>query len=371
MTLRDEVLELSRSLLQFELALIRLAKRNITSVFPGYTHLQPAQPISFAHYLLTNFFALSRDTERLLEAYSRINRSPMGAAAIAGTSVPLDRGLIARLLGFDGIVETSLDAVGGRDFALEALGVVALIATDLSRISADLLFYSSAEANLIEIPDGFASTSSIMPQKKNADPVELIRAKSAKIAGEFAVAVTLLHGLPSGYNLDYQEITPMLWQSFDELRSCLQILTSLIGEIRLTKGIAERRYLQFTTATEIANILVKEENLPFRTAHQKVGLAVKSAMKQGKQLSEMTQVDWDRVLGFTLKQRTLKLIARTLDLNLQLNTYQTIGSPNPRETRRLIALAVTRWRVLAKTITDARTRTESGLRQLRRMTSTT
>ena len=371
MTLRNEILELSQSLLQFELALIRLAKKHITSVFPGYTHLQPAQPISFAHYLLANCFASIRDSERLLEAYARINLSPMGAAAIAGTSVHLDRALVARLLGFDDIVEASLDAVGGRDFALEALAAAALIATDLSRISADILFYASAEAGLIEIPDGFASTSSIMPQKKNADPVELIRGKTAKIAGEFAAAVTLMHGLPSGYNLDYQEITPMLWQSFDELRSCLQILTALVAQVRLNKGIAERSYLQFTAATEIANVLVREENLPFRVAHQKVGLAVKSAVKRGKLLSEMADEDWRGALGFPLNQRTLKLIARTLDLKLQINTYQTAGSSSPRETERLIVLAMTRCRELGTEVTDARTRLDSGLRQLRRLVSMT
>ena len=369
-TLRNEILELAQMLLTFELSLIGLAKKHVDSVFPAYTHLQPAQPISFAHYLLANCFSLIRDSERLVEAYARINLSPMGAAALAGTSFPLDRVLIARLLGFDGIVEASLDAVGGRDFALEALGVFALIATDLSRMSSDLLFYSSAEVGLVDLPDEFASTSSIMPQKKNPDPLELIRAKSSRVASNFSSAVTLLHGLTSGYNLDYQELTPMLWQSLDELKSCGRILSAIIPRITLDKAIATRRYLELTAATEIANILVREEHLPFRAAHQKVGHAVKTAIERGKAFRELQQSEWRNVVGYPLKERTLRLIARTLDLNRHLRAYRTAGSPNPQETRRLIARAFRRCQELRRTNRRANTKLQASMRLLRRMTRT-
>jgi argininosuccinate lyase len=294
----------------------------------------------------------------------------MGAAAIAGTSFPLDRVLIARLLGFDGIVEASLDAVGGRDFALEALGVFALIATDLSRMSSDLLFYSSAEVGLVDLPDEFASTSSIMPQKKNPDPLELIRAKSSRVASNFSSAVTLLHGLTSGYNLDYQELTPMLWQSLDELKSCGRILSAIIPRITLDKAIATRRYLELTAATEIANILVREEHLPFRAAHQKVGHAVKTAIERGEAFRELQQSEWRNVVGYPLKERTLRLIARTLDLNRHLRAYRTAGSPNPQETRRLIARAFRRCQELRRTNRRANTKLQASMRLLRRMTRT-
>jgi argininosuccinate lyase len=370
MTLRNEALELAQILLAFELSLIALAKKHVDSVFPGYTHLQPAQPITFAHYLLANCFSFIRDSERLAEAYARINLSPMGAAALAGTSFPLDRDLVARLLGFDGIVDASLDAVGGRDFVLEALGVFALIATDLSRVTSDLLFYSSAEVGLVDLPDEFASTSSIMPQKKNPDPLELIRAKSARIAGNFSSAVTLLHGLTSGYNLDYQELTPMLWQSLDELKSSVRMFLAIMPKIKLDKAIAARRYLELTATTEIANILVREEHLPFRAAHQKVGGLVKTAIEQGKGIRELQHSTWQKAVGSPLKQRTLRLIARTLDLNHHVRAYRTAGSPSPRETRWLIARASRRCGELGRANRRANTKLQASMRLLRRMTET-
>jgi argininosuccinate lyase len=368
MTLRNELLELAKMLLVFEQSLIELAKTHVGSVFPGYTHLQPAQPISFAHYLLANCFAFLRDSERLVEAYARVNRSPMGAAALAGSSLPLDRGLVARLLGFDGILDLSLDAVGGRDFALESLGVFALIATDLSRMATDLIFYTSAEVQLITIPDEFSSTSSIMPQKKNPDPLELIRAKSAKVAANFNSALTVMHGLTSGYNLDYQEITPMLWQSIDELKSSLRILLAMMSGVKLNERIAARSYLEFTAATELANLLVKKEHLPFRTAHRIVGSLVRTAMKDGRALHELSQRDWETALRHTVNRKTWRLITDSLNLNQHIRCYRTAGSPNPIESKRLIALASSRCRDLDRKNKRARIRLNASASCLRTMT---
>ncbi|HYB66855.1 MAG TPA: argininosuccinate lyase, partial [Candidatus Acidoferrales bacterium] len=303
----------------------------------GYTHLQPAQPISFAHYLLANCASLSRDVDRLTEAYRRVNRSPMGAAALAGTSFPLNRRLIARLLGFDGLVGVSLDAVGGRDFALEILGNCALLASDLSRIATDLIFYSSAEVALVSIPDEFTSTSSIMPQKKNADPLELIRAKCAKNAANFNSGLSIMHGLSSGYNLDYQEVTPLLWESIDELKACLLILTEIIPRITVGSKLSSRRYLEFTAATEIANLLVRKEHLPFRTAHHLVGSVVRSALSQGITLKDVNRPDWERGVGRSIRSSTMSSIGEALDLDRHLGMYRTGGSSNPQESKRLIA----------------------------------
>ena len=370
MALRSRMLDLAQVLLSFELSLVSQARKYVTSGFPGYTHLQPAQPISFAHYIIANCFSLLRDSERLLEAYARVNLSPMGAAALAGTSFPLDRSLIAKLLGFDGTVEASLDAVGGRDFALEALSVFALTATDLSRIASDMLFYSSSEVGLVNIPDEFASTSSIMPQKKNLDPLELIRAKSAKIASNFNAAVILMHGLTTGYNLDYQEATPLLWQSLDELDSCLKILGALMPTIRPAQGIAARNYLQFMAATEIANLLVRLENLPFRTAHRKVGSVVQTAISQRKSLQQMGMSDWESALGIRLNAKTFRTIARTLDLDNHINSYRTSGSPNPRQTRLLIAQAQRKCTELAAEHKRRKMKLEASRRLLRRTMAT-
>jgi len=337
MTLRNEIIALSDQILALEFSILNSAKRHIATVFPGYTHLQPAQPISFAHYLLANCASLSRDVDRLKEGYARVNRSPMGAAALAGTSFPLNRRLIARLLGFDGLVDISLDAVGGRDFALEILGTCALTALDCSRIATDLIFYSSAEVALVVIPDEYASTSSIMPQKKNADPLELIRAKCAKIAANFNSAVSIMHGLTSGYNLDYQEVTPLLWESIDELKACLRILNEIIPRIAVDSKLSSRRYLEFSAATEIANLLVRKEHLPFRTAHHLVGSVARSALTQGMTFKDMKRSDWERALGRSVRPRTLSSIGGALDLGRHLRMYQSSGSPNPQESSRLIA----------------------------------
>jgi len=329
MTIREEILEVSNGLVSLIRAMLNLAENHTETVFPGYTHHQPAQPISFAHYLLANADSLLRNSYRIMDAYGRINCSPMGAAALAGSSFGLNRNLIANLLGFNGLIENSLDAVESRDFVLETLFVCALIASDMSRIAQDLIIYSSAEVNLISLPDQFTSTSSIMPQKKNPDPLELVRAKCARISGNPGVAFTVLHGLPSGYNLDFQEITPLAWQSIDELKSCIKLMAELIPSINVDREIALRQYLEFTAATEIANVIVREEGLQFRLAHRLVGSAVRSALHQSKTLGSLGRKDWEKYLHREIKPRTISLITRALDLKLHLLTYQTKGSPNP------------------------------------------
>jgi argininosuccinate lyase len=200
----------------------------------------------------------------------------------------------------------------------------------------DLIFYSSADVALIEIPDEFASTSSIMPQKKNPDPLELVRARSAHVVGNSSAAATMVHALPSGYNLDFQELTQLLWQSVDILKSCLRILVEIVPELELKKSIADRRDFQFTAATEVANALVRVGKLPFRSAHRAVGNAVKLALEQGKALSDLTPEDWKGVLGHAPNKRTLAAIAEMLDLNRQIQTYRTRGSPNPIQTQKMI-----------------------------------
>ena len=195
---------------------------------PGYTHLQHAQPITVAHHLQGLFEAVQRDLERSEQAYRRVNLSPMGAAALAGTSIRLDRGYVASLLGFEGVSESAMDAVSSRDFALESISVAAMAMVNLSRMAEEIILWSSSEFGFAEVADEYCATSSIMPQKKNPDPLELVRAKCAKIIGILGSGATTLHGLPSGYNLDFQEITPLLWQAIGELKSCLQIMTALV-----------------------------------------------------------------------------------------------------------------------------------------------
>jgi len=364
MVLRDELLDISNLLLALENTLLRLARKHLRSAFPGYTHLQPAQPISFAHYLLAIGDSFLRDNQRVLQTYRRVNKSPMGAGALAGSSFNLDRTLEAALLGFKGLIENTLDAVGSRDFALEALNVLSIIALDLSRVAQDLIFYSAADVGILNIPDGFTSTSSIMPQKKNPDPLEIIRARSAKVVGNSAAAATMVHALPSGYNLDFQEVTPLVWHSADTLKSCLRILAQLIPGLKLDEVTAQRDYLQYTAATEIANILVRDENIPFRTAHRSVGHAVKMTLKQKKTLSEWTRAEWERGLGLKLSKKTLASMTKTLDLVTHIGYYRTKGSPNPKQTAAMILSRTRQVRLLSAENTAAHRKLKNSLTNL-------
>ena len=345
MTLRIKILQTTQLLLSLQSQIISLARKHERTVFPGYTHLQPAQPITFAHFLLAHHDSLDRSTQRLLEIYQRVNMSPMGAGAIAGTSFSVNRNLVARLLGFDAIVENSLDGIGTRDFALEALGVFSIVSLDLSRLAQDLIFYSSGDVGLVELPDEFSSTSSIMPQKKNPDPLEVLRARCAKIAGNHLTATIMLHGLPSGYNLDFQEVTPLLWESTGTLKSCLTLMAKLVPRIKVSKSVAGKPYMPFLAATEIANILVRSEDLPFRKAHHIMGTAVRIAMKRQKDLREFTPKDWNDVTRRKLNPRTLREISAALDPQRLLHLYRSKGSPNPKETRKMANRRATRLKL--------------------------
>ncbi len=346
MTLRDELLEVSTQLLSLETRILKLARKHLRTVFPGFTHFRHAQPISFAHYLLASGDAILRDNQRVLEAYKRVNMSPMGAGALAGSSFKLNRALEAELLGFDGLIENTLDAVGSRDFALETLSALSFIALDLSRIAQDIILYSSEDMRILAIPDEYTSTSSIMPQKKNPDPLEIIRAASARVASNYTSAIMIMHGLPSGYNLDFQEITPLLWDSCDTIKSCLKMLTRIIPHLKPDTVIAQRGYLQFSAATEIANILVRVEKVPFREAHRAVGHSVRIALEKKTQLSQLTITEWERGLRRRLSKKTLNSILKALDLARHIEYYRTKGSPNPKQTALMVQSRTKRVRLL-------------------------
>jgi argininosuccinate lyase len=335
MTLREEMLNLSDCLLSLERVILHLASKHLASLFPGYTHLQPAQPITFAHYLVSVGDSILRDNQRIIQTFNRVNESPMGGGALAGTSFKIDRRLVAKLLGFQGLVENSLDAVGSRDFILEALSVLSMIATTLSRLAQDIIFYSCADVALLEIPDEFTSTSSIMPQKKNPDPIELLRAKCARVVGNYFSAANAMHGLPSGYNLDFQEITPLVWESLDSLKSCLRILIQLMPKLKLDMAGIENR-LELTTATEIANILVRREGLSFRAAHKAVGKAVRTTLTKNVTLKDLTSKDWEAAIGKRMNDGTMISIRRALDPKRSIYAYRTIGSPNPKGVKQMI-----------------------------------
>jgi len=285
--LRDEIDQIERLINRFQGTLVDLAEREADTIMPGFTHLQSAQPVTFGHHMLAWYEMLERDRERLLDCRVRVNRMPLGAAALAGTTYPIDRTLTAALLGFSAPAGNSLDAVSDRDFAIEFVSACALLMTHLSRFSEELILWSSAQFRFIELPDRFCTGSSIMPQKKNPDVPELVRGKSGRVNGHLVALLTLMKGQPLAYNKDNQEDKEPLFDTIDTVTDSLLAYTDMMAAIELNRPVlraaAESGY---ATATDLADYLVKR-GIPFRDAHHIVGRAVQYAIGQQLPLSEL------------------------------------------------------------------------------------
>ncbi|MDR5656166.1 argininosuccinate lyase [Halodesulfurarchaeum sp. HSR-GB] len=278
--LRADLLETLDAVIAFRETLLSVAGDNLDTVMPGYTHLQPAQPTTVAHYLASYESAAARDTERLLDAYDRTNRSPLGAAALAGTPFDVDRERTAELLGFDSIVENSLDAVAGRDFLLEALSAIAGLTVTLSGLAEDLIFY--ANRGYITLDDDYASTSSIMPQKKNPDSLELVRATAGDAAGALQGLMTTIAGLPRAYNRDLQRATPHVWEPVAAVTEATEVAAGAVGTLDWNEAVLEQAAGEgFSTATGIADRLAMS-GLPFRTAHEIVATTAQTLESAGE-----------------------------------------------------------------------------------------
>ena len=294
--LRDELDSISRELVRARGALIDLAEAEADTIMPGFTHLQSAQPVTFGHHLLAWEAMLERDSGRLVDARRRINIMPLGAAALAGTSYPIDREFTAGLLGFDGVIGNSLDAVSDRDFIIEFVAVGALIMTHLSRCSEELVLWSSAQFGFIDLGDAFCTGSSIMPQKKNPDVPELLRGKTGRVNGALMSLLTLMKGQPLAYNKDNQEDKEPLFDTIDTLRGSLKVFADLVPAITVKREVmyasARRGY---ATATDLADYLVRK-GVPFRDAHEVVGKAVRLGLDTERDLSEM---DLSELRGFS------------------------------------------------------------------------
>ena len=285
--LRHAIDELRSLIHALQSALVVLAAHHTHTIMPGYTHLQVAQPVSFAHHLMAYFEMLKRDAERLADARRRVNRLPLGAAALAGTSYPIKREYVAELLGFDGVCENSLDAVSDRDFAIEFTAAAALIMTHLSRLSEELILWMNPRFGFIDIADRFCTGSSIMPQKKNPDVAELVRGKTGRVNGNLVALLTLMKGQALAYNKDNQEDKEPLFDTVDTLTLTLRIYADMMGAITVKPEAMRSAALQgYATATDLADYLVKKD-LPFRDAHEAVALAVRFAEQRGCGLSEL------------------------------------------------------------------------------------
>jgi argininosuccinate lyase len=273
---------------KLQLSLLDLAETHYDTVMPGFTHLQVAQPVTFGHHLLAYVEMLKRDGERFHDARKRINRLPLGAAALAGTSYPIDREMVAKTLGFDGVCENSLDAVSDRDFAIEFTFAASLVMMHLSRLSEELILWSSPRFAFIDIADRFCTGSSIMPQKKNPDVPELVRGKTGRVYGHLTALLTLMKGQPLAYNKDNQEDKEPLFDTADTLLITLEIYADMMRGITVNKDNMRQAASEgFATATDLADYLVKK-GMPFRDAHEVVALAVRHAVEQKVDLSDLS-----------------------------------------------------------------------------------
>jgi argininosuccinate lyase len=280
----DDILELIRKL---QLSIIDLAEQHADTVMPGFTHLQVAQPVTFGHHLMAYFEMLKRDAGRMADCRKRINQLPLGAAALAGSGYPVDREMVARTLGFDGVCENSLDAVSDRDFAIEFTAAASLIMTHLSRFSEELILWSSPRFGFVDIADRYCTGSSIMPQKKNPDVPELVRGKTGRVNGHLVALLTLMKGQPLAYNKDNQEDKEPLFDTVDTLMDTLTIYADMLRGIKVNKDAMRQAVLEgFATATDLADYLVKK-GLPFRDAHEVVALAVRHAEAKGCDLADL------------------------------------------------------------------------------------
>lgn len=269
---RKELLEIMASILALRQTILKLAEDNKDTIMPGFTHMQHAQPTTLAHHMMAHLSALDRDFERLADTYKFININPLGSAAFASTGFSLDREYTTRLLGFDAPMDNSMDGVSTRDFILDTISRLAILEVNLSKLADELILWSTQEFNFVELDDTYASTSSIMPQKKNPDVLELVRGRSGSVIGNMVSAFTITKGLPYSYNTDLQEVTPHLLNAFKVSGSSIRILTGAISTLKIKKDeMARKSTMGFTTATEIADTIVRSTGLPFRTAHGIVG----------------------------------------------------------------------------------------------------
>ncbi|MGD8176232.1 argininosuccinate lyase [Marinimicrobium sp. ARAG 43.8] len=286
--LRDEIDAISAELNRLQQGLLDLAEREADTIMPGFTHLQTAQPVTFGHHLLAWFEMLQRDHGRLLDCRTRMNQSPLGAAALAGTTYPIDRAMTAQALGFDKPTENSLDSVSDRDFAIEFCGFASILMTHLSRASEELVLWTSAQFGFIDLPDRFCTGSSIMPQKKNPDVPELVRGKTGRVNGHLISLLTLMKSQPLAYNKDNQEDKEPLFDAVDTVKDCLRAFADMVPAIQSRKdNMYEAAKRGFSTATDLADYLVRK-GTPFRDAHEVVGKSVAYGIETGKDLSEMS-----------------------------------------------------------------------------------
>ncbi len=335
---RDEIDAILELLKKLQHGILSLAAKNTHTIMPGFTHLQTAQPVTFGHHLMAWFEMLVRDSERLIDCRKRVNRMPLGSAALAGTTYPIDRAFTAELLGFEAVSENSLDAVSDRDFGIEFNAAASLIMMHLSRMSEELILWTSAQFKFVNIPDRFCTGSSIMPQKKNPDVPELVRGKTGRVYGDLMSLLTLMKGQPLAYNKDNQEDKEPLFDAIDTVRGSLMAFADMIPA--LVPNIAEMREAAlrgFSTATDLADYLVKN-GVAFRDAHEIVGKAVALGVQEGKDLSELSLEQLQQFSDLIQAD----VFEKALTLEASVNARDHIGGTAPAQVAAAIERAQTR-----------------------------
>ncbi|UJJ30202.1 argininosuccinate lyase [Halopseudomonas maritima] len=335
--LREEIDVILGELVRLQTGLLEQAERHNAVIMPGFTHLQTAQPVTFGHHLLAWFEMLQRDRERLIDCRKRVNRMPLGSAALAGTTYPIDRSITCELLGFEAVSGNSLDGVSDRDFAIEFCAAAALAMMHLSRFSEELVLWTSAQFNFIALPDRFCTGSSIMPQKKNPDVPELVRGKSGRVYGHLMGLLTLMKSQPLAYNKDNQEDKEPLFDAVDTLRDSLRAFADMIPAIEpKVEAMREAALRGFSTATDLADYLVRK-GIPFRDCHEIVGHAVKYGVDSGKDLAEMSLEELRR-----FSDQIEQDVFEVLTLEGSVNARDHIGGTAPAQ----VLAAVQRGREL-------------------------
>ena len=333
LVLREMICEIQVGILEFMEGLVEMSGEHLNDVFIGFTHLQHAQPITIAHHLMAHVQALKRDYERLSDTYKRVNLNPLGSAAMATTSFPINRQLTTDLLGFDAYLENSMDGVSARDFISETVFDLVSLCTTLSKICEELILWSTYEFGVIEMADEYSSTSSIMPQKKNPDVAELARGKCSIVNGELITILTILKAIPYTYNRDLQEITPHLWNAVKVTQDTLSIVCKMLLSVEFNvERCAELAGKNFATATDLADIMVREKQIPFRTAHKIVGRIVNEASANNMAEEDITSKFIDDIaveLGFEELNLSDELIQRALNPAENVRIRSVVGGPAP------------------------------------------
>jgi len=332
--LREEIDFIIEEIQRLQMGLLDLAEREAETILPGFTHLQVAQPVTFGHHMLAWFEMLERDAERLADCRKRVNIMPLGAAALAGTTYPIDRDYSAKLLGFERPTRNSLDSVSDRDFAIEFNAAASIIMMHLSRYSEELVLWTSAQFNFINLPDRFCTGSSIMPQKKNPDVPELVRGKTGRVYGHLFSLLTLMKSQPLAYNKDNQEDKEPLFDTIDTLKGSLRAFADMMPAVEINADAMRKAALQgFSTATDLADYLVRK-GIPFRDAHEIVGKAVGLGVETGRDLSEMSLQElqqFDATIGDD--------VFEVLTLEGSVAARDHTGGTAPEQVRRQVAAA--------------------------------